>query len=68
MPVMSMALDDWLLEGEVVRFSAYDYYQKSEIVVTDRRLIFYRSGITREEIEVYNLSQIAGCKIMAVRN
>ncbi|MEM4807066.1 MAG: hypothetical protein QXD26_04470 [Nitrososphaerota archaeon] len=40
---MSMALDDWLLEGDAVRFSAYDYYQKSEIVVTDRRLIFCRS-------------------------
>ncbi|MEM1738485.1 MAG: hypothetical protein QXQ80_00070 [Nitrososphaerota archaeon] len=38
-----MALDDWLLEGDAVRFSAYDYYQKSEIVVTDRRLIFCRS-------------------------
>ena len=62
-----MALEDWLLEGETIRFSAYDSYSKAEITVTDRRLIFYRSGLTGEEIDAYNLSHIAGYKIIAVR-
>ena len=62
-----MALEDWLLEGETIRFSAYDSYSKAEITVTDRRLIFYRSSLTREEIDAYNLSHIAGYKIIAAR-
>ena len=66
-PVTSMSLEDWLLEGETIRFSAYDSYSKAEITVTDRRLIFYRSSLTREEIDAYNLSHIAGYKIIAVR-
>jgi len=66
-PVTGMALEDWLLEGEAIRFSAYDSYSKEEIAVTDRRLIFYHSSLTREEINAYNLSHIAGYKIIAVR-
>ena len=65
--VTSMSLEDWLLEDETIRFSAYDSYSKAEITVTDRRLIFYRSSMTREEIDAYNLSHIAGYKIIAVR-
>jgi len=62
-----MALEDWLLEGEAIRFSAYDFSSKTEIVVTDRRLIFYRSSLVKEILETYNLAQIAGCRIEAIR-
>ena len=65
--VTGMALEDWLLEGEAIRFSAYDFPSKTEIVVTDRRLIFYRSSLVKEILEVYNLAQIAGCRIEAMR-
>jgi len=62
-----MALDDWLLENEDIRFSVYDSYSGEEIAVTNRRLIFYRSGLAREEIESYNLNHIAGYRIETVR-
>ena len=62
-----MSLKDWLLEEEHMRFSAYDSASDSLIVVTDRRLLFYRFGLAREELESYNLNHIAGYRIEAVR-
>jgi len=62
-----MALDDWLLENEDIRFSVYDSYSREEIAVTNRRLIFYRSGLARETLESYNLNHIAGYRIETVR-
>ena len=63
MTISPMSLHDWLLRDEAIRFSVYDAYSKSEIVVTNKRIIFYRSGLAKEELEAYNLNMISSYHI-----
>lgn len=58
-----MPLRDWLLENETIRFSAYEAYSKAEIIVTNKRLIFYKKSLTSEILEAYQLDKIAGYKV-----
>ncbi|MCL7396679.1 MAG: hypothetical protein LZ167_04650 [Thaumarchaeota archaeon] len=62
-----MLLQDWLLEDEDSTFSIHDSISNIEIAITNLRSIFYKSGLTREDIESYDLRHIAGHRIQAVR-
>jgi len=60
-------LKDWLSHGERIIFSCFDSFSGVEIAVTNRRLIFYKDGLLSEKLEAYNLNQIAGYRIKAVK-
>jgi len=60
-------LKDWLSHGERIIFSCFDSSSGVEVAVTDRRLIFYKDGLLSEKLEAYNLGQIAGYRIKAVK-
>jgi len=62
-----MPVEDWLLPNETIRFSAIDGRSKLKVNVTDRRLIFYKEGLTSESLEAYMLDHIAGCRITITR-
>jgi hypothetical protein len=62
-----LPLQNWLLEDEGSTFSIHDSISNIEIAITNLRSIFYKSGLTREDIESYDLRHIAGHRIQAVR-
>ena len=62
-----MPLENWLIPGEVIRFSAIDRHSKVKVEITNNRLIFYKEGLASETLEAYMLNHIAGYRITITR-